>query len=396
LLATHPIQYYVPWYRALAKEVDLEVFFSHRQSAEGQADAGYGRPFEWDVPLFDGYRHTFLRNVSAHPDVNTFRGCDTPEIADIIRERAFDAFIVHGWSTESYWQAMIACWRTRTPILVRGDSQLSTPRAWWWRAVKTPLFRAFISRFDGYLIVGSRAEEYLLHYGARRSRCFSAPHCVDNHFFESAAGRLATSRADLRRDFGVPADTTVFLLAGRLVDIKRVDVFIEAIALASQEVPSIAGLVVGGGPLRSELEALARARGARVTFAGFLNQTSMPRAYVAADCLVVSSTAETWALVVNEAMACGTPAIVSEGTGCAGDLVKPGVTGEIFRTGDAASLAASMVAIASNAEYRQRLSTGAHAHVAAFDVSVAAAGTARAVRAVSAAAHPPQAIRKAG
>jgi hypothetical protein len=55
ILVTHPIQYYAPWYRALAAEVDLEVFFSHRQQPKGQADAGFGVAFEWDVPLLDGY-----------------------------------------------------------------------------------------------------------------------------------------------------------------------------------------------------------------------------------------------------------------------------------------------------------------------------------------------------
>ena len=40
-----------------------------------------------------------------------------------------------------------------------------------------------------------------------------------------------------------------------------------------------------------------------MTFAGFLNQSEIPRAYVAADCIVLPSDyGETWGLVVNEAM----------------------------------------------------------------------------------------------
>jgi glycosyltransferase involved in cell wall biosynthesis len=57
------------------------------------------------------------------------------------------------------------------------------------------------------------------------------------------------------------------------------------------------------------------------SFAGFLNQTEISRAYVAADCLVLPSDyGETWGLVVNEALASGLPCIVSDACGCAEDL----------------------------------------------------------------------------
>lgn len=56
VVVSHPIQYYVPWYRARARVSDLEVFFCHRQDAADQAAAGFGVEFEWDLPLLDGYR----------------------------------------------------------------------------------------------------------------------------------------------------------------------------------------------------------------------------------------------------------------------------------------------------------------------------------------------------
>ena len=42
IVASHPIQYQAPWFRALATVTDLTVFFCHRQDAKGQADAGFG------------------------------------------------------------------------------------------------------------------------------------------------------------------------------------------------------------------------------------------------------------------------------------------------------------------------------------------------------------------
>jgi glycosyltransferase involved in cell wall biosynthesis len=75
------------------------------------------------------------------------------------------------------------------------------------------------------------------------------------------------------------------------------------------------------------------------TFAGFLNQGEISKAYVAADCLVLPSVSETWGLAVNEGMACGLPAVVSDAAGCAPDLIDEGKTGFTFPVGDTAQLA---------------------------------------------------------
>ena len=94
-----------------------------------------------------------------------------------------------------------------------------------------------------------------------------------------------------------------------------------------------------------EARAEAARLGVRVTWAGFLNQHEIGRAYAAADCLVLPSYAETWGLVVNEAMATGLPAVVSDAVGCAPDLIVPGETGETFRKGDVDDLAAALTRV---------------------------------------------------
>ena len=378
IVVTHPIQYYAPWYRALARVVDLDVFFCHRQTSAGQAAAGFGVAFDWDVPLLDGYRHRFLTNVAKHPDVGTFAGCDTPELAAIISQGGFDAVIVHGWSTRSYWQAIRACWRTKTPVLVRGDSTLNMARPSWWRLVKTPIFRAFIPRFDGYLIVGSRSREYLLHYGADPARCFAAPHAVDNQFFAQAASRLRPSRAEVRRSFGVPETAFVPLFVGRFVDRKRPDLFVEAVTQAAAGRP-IVGLMVGDGPDRPAVENWIRTHDAPVRLSGFLNQGEIARAYVAADVLVVPSTWETWGLVANEAMATGLPCLVTDGVACAGDLIVPGESGLVTPVGDVAAMASAIATLADDAALAAALADGARRRVARFDVAAAVDGTLQAL-----------------
>ena len=81
-------------------------------------------------------------------------------------------------------------------------------------------------------------------------------------------------------------------------------------------------------------------------FAGFCNQSALPGYYAAADLIVLPSDgSETWGLVVNEAMACGLPAIVSDRVGCAQDLVEEAVTGHTFPLGSVSSLAECLIVL---------------------------------------------------
>jgi len=384
LLATHPIQYYTPWYRALARLVDLHVYYSHRQSSADHARSEFGVAFEWDVPLLDGYRSSFLHNRARRPDVSQFAGCDTPELAALIRAERYDAFIVTGWGVRSFWQAMAACWRTGTPLLVRGDSHLLTPRSLPKRLFKRLAYGAFIPRFAGYLVVGERTRQYFMHYGADRRRMFPAPHAVDNQRFAARARALRPLRSQLRAAWGIPDDALLFLFAGKLVLRKRPHDFIQAVGQAARANRRIWGFVVGDGPLRGELEALVAQSGLPVRFAGFLNQAAMPDAYSVSDALVLPSDAsETWGLVVNEAMAAGLPALVSDAVGCAPDLIRPGCTGEQFPLGDHAALARLMGALAARPTQLAALGAAAQRHIQRFAVELAAEGAWAAIHSVA-------------
>ena len=386
ILATHPIQYYVPWYQALAQhpEINLEVFYCHRQSPYGQAQAGFGVPFDWDIPLLDDYKYRFLNNKAFNPNVYTFFGCDTPEIMRIISDSSFDAFIVHGWYVKSFWQAITTCWNTHTPVLVRGDSQLLTQRFWINRLLKYLFFRWFIPRFDAYLVVGKRAREYYLHYGADKNKMFFVPHCVDNQFFASNQAMLESQRENLRRDWGIPRDSFTFLFAGKLIPLKRPYDFLKALEIVCKHFPLIFGLVVGDGSLRSELESFSRNANLPVVFKGFLNQKKMPKAYTVSDVLVLPSDRETWGLVVNEAFACGLPVIVSDKVGCAADLIIPGETGEVFPCSDIEKLIEIFKAFVLKRDHLKKMgSKGRKIIMENYSITNAVEGVLRAIRAVS-------------
>lgn len=370
VLATHPIQYYSPLYRHLAAEpgVDLVVYSAHRPTPAEQG-VGFGVAFEWDSDLLGGFEHHFLRNAASRPGLDHFRGCDTPEIAEIVRRARFDAFLVMGWHARSYWQAMLACWRTGTPVLVRSDSQLPTDRGAWKRAVKRALYPQFLGRCAAGLAVGTRSEAYLRYYGARR--VLRSPHFVDNELFAREAA-LADGR-EARARWGIPADAFVVLFAGKLVSKKRPLDVVRALARLAR--PDLHLLVAGDGELRDALRGEADALGVPVHLAGFQNQSEIPAAYAAADVLALPSDArETWGLVVNEAMASGRPAIVSRAAGCSPDLVLDGRTGFTHAPGDIEGLAAAIRILADDRQRAAPMGVAAAEHVRQYSVERAAAG----------------------
>jgi glycosyltransferase involved in cell wall biosynthesis len=377
VISTHPIQYHSAWFRALGvrPELDLHVYYCHKATPREQAAAGFGVEFDWDVPLLEGYPHTFLKNVAASPGHGGFRGFDTPEIEEVIRRREYDAVLVNGWHYKSAWQAIRSCWKWKVKVMVRGDSHLHTPRSIVKRALKAFTYRRFIPRFDACLAAGQWSREYFLRYGARDERIFLVPHAIDSKRFQSEAEHLEPSRSELRTEKGLEENAIVFMFSGKFIPKKRPLDFVRGIECAAQRHPQIQGLMVGDGPLRVACEHLVQERKIPIRFTGFMNQSQIIKAYVACDALVLPSDGgETWGLVVNEAMACARPCIVSDRVGCGPDLVIPQETGDIFPLGNIEALANSMLGWAGNPDHIISMGIAAQRRLKKYSIEAAVDG----------------------
>jgi glycosyltransferase involved in cell wall biosynthesis len=149
-------------------------------------------------------------------------------------------------------------------------------------------------------------------------------------------------------------------------------------------------LIVGSGQLEELCRSRVAAERLPVSFAGFLNQSEIAAAYAATDCLVLPSDhGETWGLVVNEAMACGLPAVVSDLVGCGEDLVEPGVTGLRYPCGDATALAQQLDTMARDPAAAARMGAAGRERVEHhFTIETAAAGIRAALARVGPGSRP--------
>jgi glycosyltransferase involved in cell wall biosynthesis len=339
VVTSHPIQYQAPLFRALAERVDLHVYFAHRATADNQVEAGFGAGFDWDTDLTSGFPHTFLDNVAANPSITRFGGCDTPDVGRALAGDRIDALITYGWHFKCYLQAGRAAKRLGVPVIARTDSYLDAQRSVLKRLAKALGYPFVLRWFDGFLATGTRAVEFLRHYSIPAGRIFVVPYCVDNEFFATGATAARRDRDRIRAEHGAASDEFVVLFVGKLIERKRLDVLLEALSLLTKRGLKLRLFIVGTGDLEQAVRRHASQSSVPTTFIGFVNQSGLAAIYAAADLLVLPSQIETWGLVVNEAFACGLPAVLSDRIGCAPDMIQENLTGRIVPVGDHQALA---------------------------------------------------------
>jgi glycosyltransferase involved in cell wall biosynthesis len=364
IVATHPIQYHIPWYRGIAAggEVSLKVYYAVLPDSNQQG-IGFGVPFNWDVPLLDGYRWELLQNAAKNPGIGTFAGCDVPNIGDCFRRDRPDAVLLTGWHSKVLLQALWAARRLRIPCIVRGESNVLRSRASW----KKWLHRLLLRGYDRFLAIGQSNREFYRLAGVPLERIHDCKYFIDNGRFAGEAEKLRGKRAALREKWAIPPHSTCFLYAGKLEPKKRILDLLGALAKAMDSGTACHLLVVGDGELMAAAKETTATKNLPATFAGFLNQTQIVEAYVAADCLVLpSDDGETWGLVVNEAMACGLAAIVSDRVGCGPDLIEAGVTGSTYPMGNVGALADKLVEFAADRKKLRAMGLNAQQRVFEF------------------------------
>jgi len=383
---THPIQYYAPWFRhihAHAPQLALTVVYATRPTP-AQQGAGFDVPFEWDVPLTDGYHSVIVRDAQPGDRIDTgaFSGVDVREIGAAIADTRPDVVLITGWYSKTLVRALAACRRLGVPVLFRGDSHLQSGPTGWRRPLWIAKTWTLLRMFDGYLSPGTRVDEYLAWFGVPGHRVFRVPHGIDNDRFEQSAASYQAPevRAAARREAGIDPSAFVVLFSGKLVDRKRP---LDVIRAAARTTAPTTVLVAGAGPLDTAMREEAARLGVKVRMLGFVNQTQLGHAYAIADCLALPSNhSETWGLVVNEALATGLPVIVSDAVGCAPDLVHENVTGRQYRLGDVSALAQAIDGVRQRMPLTDAVRAACRAAVATSDVATMTDGLVRACRSV--------------
>jgi len=344
---SHPIQYFAPLYKYLNEHgVKTKAWYGSDESIKGGMDKQFGAEVKWDIPLLQGYEYEFFKNYSWKPShFNGFFGLMSLGMIKRLFSMPKSVIIVHGWHYFSHLMVLLIgsalghtiCLRCEMP---QNQEMLKT--GWKQSVKKFGLKYLLFPRINYFLNIGTQNRLFYKSYGIDDKKIIFCPYSVDNDRFRAERASYASKLQEIRTMMGVAENDKVILYSGKYISKKRPLDLLKAYIKLNR--PDCWLLMVGEGELRADMEVLIKEHGLnKVILTGFINQSKIAEFYAVSDVFVMCSTiGETWGLSINEAMNFDLPLVVSDQTGSAGDLVKEGVNGYLFETGNVDQLTAKL------------------------------------------------------
>jgi glycosyltransferase involved in cell wall biosynthesis len=244
------------------------------------------------------------------------------------------AVVLGGYADLCRVLVMRWCHRNNIPLLIYTDSNIRSPRPTGLRAlVKNRLFKSMQRWVSGILVCGRNGADYFSSYGFPHDRIHLCPVEPDYRLIQSLSD---ADIAPVLARFNLDPARKRLVACARQVDIKRLDMAIDAFAAIAQDRPDWDLVLIGSGPLHEQLKARVPAHlKPRVTFTGFLSsQKDISALYRASHVLVHPAEYEPFGLVICEAAAAGMALVTSSVVGAAPELVAEGINGRSFPVGN--------------------------------------------------------------
>jgi glycosyltransferase involved in cell wall biosynthesis len=388
IVLSHPVQYFSPLFRRLARErgIDLTVLYSTLAGALPAKDPGFGMTVAWDTPLLEGYNFKVFANLWPGAPAK-FWSYASPGIVAELWFRRYDAVLVYGWGYLSAWLALATARTRNLPCMITGDSNyildVDKEKRRFKARVKKVVLRSLFRKIQAFLVTGPFNGMFYEKYGASSDKFFFAPLAVDNDYFMRKAESARPHKDEIRARYGIPADAILLLFVAKLVPWKRPLDIVFVLKNLQPSFPNLGAAWVGDGELRPQLEAEIAKQGVKHAYLlGFKNQSELPELYAMSDILVLPSWIDNMPLVTNEAMASGLPVIVSNRTGVwgPGNLVRDGETGFVYPASDIEALSGAVRKLAADPALRQAMGRRATGVVREFGLDRCAAGILDALR----------------
>jgi len=363
--------YRIPVFNALsaAGDIDLSVIFL----AETDSSRRQWRVYKEEICFAYQVLPAWRRRVAGY---NILLNREMCAVLDRLRP---EVVVCGGYNYLASWQALRWANRRRIPFMLWSESNARDMRSQF--AIVEALKKRFLNGCNGFVVPGRASLEYLRELGVGDRPIFIAPNAVDVDFFSRSSRWARENAADVRRRKGLPE--RYFLYVGRLVAEKGVFELLEAYVKLGADALGATGLVfVGDGVVRRHLEAKAREKGhGQVRFFGFAQREDLAEFYGLAEALVLPTYSDPWGLVVNEAMACALPVIVSKAAGCVEDLVEEGWNGFVVPPRDVFALSTAMRALHDSTVLRDQMSLRSAERTRANSPKAWAQGMAQAAKA---------------
>ncbi|MFZ0814289.1 MAG: glycosyltransferase family 4 protein [Candidatus Sulfotelmatobacter sp.] len=360
--------YRIPVFNALAQrpEIDLHVIFLSENDPSLRQWRVYKDEIKFHYDVLPSWRrrlagYNILINRGVHSALNRIKP---------------DVVLCGGYNYLASWQAARWAKDHRAPLLLWSESTAFDERRGY------PFVEFIKARFlnlcAAFVVSGKSSANYLIDLGMAKEKIFTAPDAVDVALFSRVADAARQSGIQERRG---RLPSRYFLYVGRLVAEKGVFDLVEAYERLDPQVRSQIALVFAGDG--AEHEALVK-RASKIVpgtirSLGFVHREQLPELYALADGFVFPTHSDPWGLVVNEAMACALPIIVTNVAGCTLDLVQDGWNGFVVPPRDPSRLAAAMAQLAGDSGLRAKMTANSRERIKAYSPAAWAEGMVKAV-----------------
>jgi 1,2-diacylglycerol 3-alpha-glucosyltransferase len=254
-----------------------------------------------------------------------------------------DVCFVPSFSPKQSMAALFAARSLGIRTVMMCDSHAGTARK---GIVNTWLKRRLTRMFDAALVAGNPQRRYVESLGLPPENIFVGYDAVDNDYFARRANDIRAQAPRIRNSYDLPQ--RYFLSLGRFLAKKNLATLIRSFRrfLDARSRANTHLVLVGSGaedtnlrllcdelrlPVYNKMAMTIDNRESStgnsppgVHFYGFRQIDENSIFYALADAFILPSSSEEWGLVVNEAMSCGLPVVVSEAAGCAEDLLRKG------------------------------------------------------------------------
>ena len=332
-LTNYPSPYRVHFFDELGKYMDVTVLFSDRAEEKTHRDAA------WFVPG-DGRFHKvqLTKRIAGKGSQNL--------CADVIGwlKKDVDAIVICGYSSPTAMLAMAYLRMKRIPFYMEVDGGLVRQES----RAKYRYKKLLVSAPSYWISSGAHTTDYLVHYGAKRENTFLYP--FTSLWERDVLPQLPApeEKQALRRELGM-TEKKLLVFVGRFTREKGMDTLLSAVPALDRDTGVYC---IGGEPTQAHLDFCQTNALSNVHFVGFQKKEDLALYYRAADLLVLPTQSDVWGLVINEAMACGLPAITTDRCVAGLELIRDGVNGYIVPVDDPKALAEKIAAVFSG-DYRQ-------------------------------------------
>ncbi len=337
-LTNIPSPYRVDFFNELGKHCKLTVLFEKKSSDEREAN--------WNQTAFTNFEGIYLEGKSVAVD-----GAFCPGVVKYIKKGRYDHVFISNFSSPTGILAIETLRLKRIPYVLESDGGFAKEGKGLKSAIKTHIIKGA----EAYFSTGAEHDRYYLAYGAEKEKIVRYPFTSIKE--ESVLQSILTSeeKAQLKKELGIVEEKCV-LAIGQFIPRKGFDLLLQA----SKELDGDTGVyIVGGKPTVEYEELVEELQLKNVHFVGFVPKETVLMYLRAADVFAHPTREDIWGLVVNEALAQGTPVITTNRCIAGLELIQDEKTGYLIGVEDEMALAKGINRILADRKLRTRMSVNA-------------------------------------